>query len=218
MKNKKNVIDINKILLSILFLLSVIFGNRTLAMAEENKKLESGIYEVKNDVYHESEVGMSMARSYLDSIMKLEVREKEIYCIIGFSGTEYMENFRVEVDDKEVKSEKLEEDLEAHTVKLKFLLDDISSKIDTKIYVGPMGRDVEFTVIPKMDTLKLIEKIEIPKEEKKEEEKREDTKEVIEDSREDNNKGNKKVITFVGIGLAVVIILGVIIKGVLSKK
>ena len=40
------------------------------ASAAEINKLESGIYEIKNDVYHEQEIGMNMARTYLDEKMK----------------------------------------------------------------------------------------------------------------------------------------------------
>ena len=53
---------INKIKIFMMMVLSiVIMGNINVytALAEEN--IASGIYEVANDVYHDTEIGMSMA-------------------------------------------------------------------------------------------------------------------------------------------------------------
>ena len=43
-----------------------------------SEEIESGIYEVKNSVYHESDVGMSMARSYLDETMQVKITKSEV--------------------------------------------------------------------------------------------------------------------------------------------
>ena len=45
------------------------------ASALEISDLESGVYTVQNDVQHESEVGMSMSRSYLDPTMKIKIKD-----------------------------------------------------------------------------------------------------------------------------------------------
>ena len=53
-----------------------------------NENLENGIYDVKNDVYHDSDIGMSMSRSYLNDTMQLKILGDETEYTIGFSGTE----------------------------------------------------------------------------------------------------------------------------------
>ena len=133
-----------------------------------NENLENGIYDVKNDVYHDSDIGMSMARSYLNDTMQLKVLWDETEYTIGFSGTEYMENFRILVDGNEGNAEIVEEDKENGTIKLKVKVPNKDSELEAKIYVGPMERDVQFKVIPKFDTLTLVEKLEAPKVENKE--------------------------------------------------
>ena len=131
------------------------------AFAAGNEDIEPGLYNIQNDVYHEQEIGMTMARTYLDETMQLEVVGDGTYnYIIGFSGTEYMNNHRFTVDGKPVKNvETVEEG--ASTVKLKFNVDSLDSKIQTQIYVDAMGRDVEFDIIPNFDTLELVEKYEV---------------------------------------------------------
>lgn len=133
-----------------------------------NENLENGIYEVKNDVYHDSDIGMSMARSYLNETMQLKVLGDETEYTIGFSGTEYMENFRILVDGNEGNADVVEENKENETIKLKVKVPNKDSELEAKIYVGPMERDVQFKVIPKFDTLTLVEKLEAPKVENKE--------------------------------------------------
>ena len=75
-----------------------------------------------------------------------------------------MNNHRFTVDGKPVENvETVEEG--ASTVKLKFNVDSLDSKIQTQIYVDAMGRDVEFDIIPNFDTLELVEKYEVEEEE-----------------------------------------------------
>ncbi|EHK2357304.1 NEAT domain-containing protein [Clostridium perfringens] len=133
-----------------------------------NENLENGIYDVKNDVYHDSDIGMSMSRSYLNDTMQLKILGDETEYTIGFLGTEYMENFRILVDGNDGNAEIVEEDKENGTIKLKVKVPNKDSELEAKIYVGPMERDVQFKVIPKFDTLTLVEKLEAPKVENKE--------------------------------------------------
>ncbi|MGG5460251.1 NEAT domain-containing protein [Clostridium sp. B9] len=154
--------------LGIILSMTGIFGNAQVLAVE---KIESGIYEIKNDVYHDSEIGISMARNYLNETMQLKVLGDEIEYIIGFSGTEYMENFRILVDGEDSNAEIIEENKENGIIKLKVKVPNKDSEMEAKIYVGPMERDVQFKVIPKFDTLTLVEKLEYPNKELKEEEK-----------------------------------------------
>lgn len=152
--NKIKGITIAVMALGIFFVL----GNKSAYATESN--IASGIYEVENEVYHESETGMAMSRTYLLPSMSVEVTKEHIIYTIGFSGSDYMENYRIEVNGQEVPVEILEENTEEGTVKLKVEVDKVDADMDALIYVGPMERDVEFKVIPKMETLTLVQAIE----------------------------------------------------------
>ena len=187
------------------------------ASAAEINKLESGIYEIKNDVYHEQEIGMNMARTYLDEKMKLEKSEGKWYYTVKFSGTDYMNNHRICLNDKEVDAEVVSENKSKHTIKLKFETDSITPNLSTKIYVDAMERDVEFDVIPKEETLNLVEAIkdvtETVKEENtskentenktSEETKSEEVNEEVKESLTEKKHSNQTI--FIGIGAVIVI-------------
>ncbi|MDY3360394.1 MAG: NEAT domain-containing protein [Clostridium celatum] len=121
--------------------------------------IKSGIYEVENDVYHESETGMAMSRTYLLPTMTVEVTKDHIIYTVGFSGSNYMENYRMKLNGEDAVVEIVEENSEDGIVKLNIEVDKVDADMDALIYVGPMERDVQFKVIPKMETLTLIEEI-----------------------------------------------------------
>ena len=201
--------------LFLIAMFSLIMSVQTLvASAAQLSELESGIYEIKNDVYHEQEIGMNMARTYLDENMILEKSEGKWYYTIKFSGTDYMNNHRICLNSKEVDAEVVSEDESKHTIELKFETDSITPDLSTKIYVDAMERDVEFDVIPKEDTLTLVKAIEEPVEKVESEttskEDTEDNKQSEESKNEDvkedssEQKTSNKTI-FIGIGSVVVI-------------
>ena len=201
--------------LFLIAMFSLIMSVQTLvASAAQLSELESGIYEIKNDVYHEQELGMNMARTYLDENMILEKSEGKWYYTIKFSGTDYMNNHRICLNGKEVKAEVVSEDESKHTIELKFETDSITPDLSTKIYVDAMERDVEFDVIPKEDTLTLVKAIEEPVEKVESEttskEDTEDNKQSEESKNEDvkedssEQKTSNKTI-FIGIGSVIVI-------------
>lgn len=177
--------------------------------ANETSKLESGIYEVENDVYHEQEIGQTMARTYVNPKMKVEVKNNKFKFTLGFTGTDYMNNYRILVDDVDVKAEVVNENDEEKSIELQFETDKINPNIKAQIYVDAMGRDVEFDVITKEDTLNLIEKIEepTPVEEKNEEE-------VL--SENDSNSNDINTIIIVG-GVVVVGLIGILILNKIRK-
>ena len=201
--------------LFLIAMFSLIMSVQTLvASAAQLSELESGIYEIKNDVYHEQEIGMNMARTYLDENMILEKSEGKWYYTIKFSGTDYMNNHRICLNGKEVKAEVVSQDESKHTIELKFETDSITPDLSTKIYVDAMERDVEFDVIPKEDTLTLVKAIEEPVEKVESEttskEDTEDNKQSEESKNEDvkedssEQKTSNKTI-FIGIGSVIVI-------------
>lgn len=127
--------------------------------ALEISDLESGVYTAQNDVQHESEIGMSMSRSYLDPTMKIKIKDGKAYYTIKFSGANYMENHRISVNGNSVSLDVVNKDSVNHTIEFGFETNTINPTIKASMYVGPMGRDVEFGIITKTSTLKLVEKI-----------------------------------------------------------
>ena len=203
---------------------SLIMSVQTIvASAAQLSELESGIYEIKNDVYHEQELGMNMARTYLDENMILEKSEGKWYYTIKFSGTDYMNNHRICLNGKEVDAEVVSEDESKHTIELKFETDSVTPNLSTKIYVDAMERDVEFDVIPKEDTLNLVEAIEEPVEKVEAESTSQENEKTSEETKNEEVKENStkektsnKTI-FIGIGAVIVIaIIALVLKK--SKK
>lgn len=178
--------------------------------------ITSGIYEVANDVYHESETGMAMSRSYLLPSMSVEVTKEHIIYTIGFSGSDYMENYRMKVNGEEVPVEIVEENSEEGIVELKVEVDKVDADMDALIYVGPMERDVEFKVIPKMETLTLVEAIEeveeIPAEDEEVSVEEETLAVVGEDEKNNNN------ITLIIAGVVAIVAIGAIVIVKAKKK
>ena len=181
--------------------------------------IASGIYEVENDVYHESETGMAMSRTYLLPSMSVEVTKEHVIYTIGFSGSDYMENYRMKVNGEEVPVEILEENSEEGTVKLNVEVDKVDADMAAIIYVGPMERDVEFKVIPKMETLTLVQAIEdeveeiVPEDESEEVEIEEENLAVV----ADNEKSSNNVILIIA-GVAVVVAIGAVVIVKAKKK
>ena len=179
-----------KSILSVMLVTVFIITSGINSSALELSEVESGIYEVQNDVNHESEIGMSMARSYLDPTMKLEIKGGKVYYTIKFSGANYMKDHKISINGENVNLDIINEDNENHT---------IEPDMKASMYVDAMGRDVEFGIITKTDTLNLIEKIEEPKEEVVEEEV-DSTVEAVTDT------NNNNTILYVGIGVVVVLV------------
>lgn len=181
--------------------------------------IASGIYEIENDVYHESETGMAMSRTYLLPSMSVEVTKEHVIYTIGFSGSDYMENYRMKVNGEEVPVEILEENSEEGTVKLNVEVDKVDADMAAIIYVGPMERDVEFKVIPKMETLTLVQAIEdeveeiVPEDESEEVEIEEENLAVV----ADNEKSSNNAILIIA-GVAVVVAIGAVVIVKAKKK
>lgn len=213
---------INKIKILIMIMLSiVVIGNINIYTVFAEEKIASGIYEVSNEVYHDNEIGMSMARSYLKDTMTMKITKNEVLYTIGFTGTDYMENYRVKVNDVEVPVERVDGD---GIVTLKVSATSLSDELKACIYVGPMGRDVEFGIIPKLETMSLIESIEEESTEETTEKTTEDSViEEIQDNEimlisENNNteeNNSNKVILFGGVAI---LVIGIVCTIMLKRK
>lgn len=174
----------------------------SISYANETENLKSGVYEVKNEVHHDSEVGVSMARSYTAEVMELKYTKEKLEYKVTFTGTDYMENYRILVNDEPVDFEIVDEDKENTSITLSFNVVDINDKITAQIYVSAMERDVEFEVKPLVETLNLIEEIEEPKEEVS-------SGESNKESNEENNTSEKSSISPLVIGAVVIIVVAV---------
>ena len=144
--------------------------------------LDYGLYNVKNDVYHEQEIGMNMARTYLNQTMRVDAKtDGTYYYTVEFSGTEYMNKHRILVNGSQVSTTKKSNSSNG-TIKLTFKVKSLSSKIKARIYVDAMGRDVEFQIIPDFSTAKCVQKYS----------KKETTKTDKTDKTDKTNKSDKK--------------------------
>lgn len=207
-----------KCILTTVMILGLFFTMGTKSAYAVDADIASGIYEVENEVYHESETGMAMSRSYLLPTMEVEVTKDGIVYTIGFSGSDYMENYRMLVNGEDTAIEIVDEVTEEGIVKLKVEVDKVDADMDALIYVAPMGRDVQFKVIPKMETLTLIEAIE-EAEEVIEEVVAEDLIEevVTEVDATSGASENYKTMAVAG-GVAVVVIAGIVAVLVIKAK
>lgn len=196
MKKTKSLLSM--ILVIIFTLISIISVNSL-----EPSEIESGIYEVENDIYHEQEIGMTMSRTYTLPTMKIEKSKESIFFTVGFTGTDYMNNYRIFVDGEDVNAEIIEKNEEEKSIYLRFKANSLEPNIEVKIYVDAMGRDVEFEVITKVNTLKLIEKIEEVKPQ---------TQNNISYVNESSNNNTALIITGAVVVIAVAIIAFVKLK------
>lgn len=167
--------------------------------------LDYGLYNVKNDVYHEQELGMNMARTYLNQTMRVDAKTNgTYYYTVEFSGTEYMNKHRILVNGSQVSTTKKSNSSNG-TIKLTFKVKSLSSKIKARIYVDAMGRDVEFQIIPDFSTAKCVQKYSKKettktnksdkKENTKSESKKEESKKESTKSDSDKTKETEKVDT-----------------------
>ena len=210
---------INKIKILIMIMLSiVVMGNINIYTVFAEEKIASGIYEVSNEVYHDTEIGMSMARSYLKDTMTIKITKNEVLYTIGFTGTDYMENYRVKVNDVEVPVERVDGD---GIVTLKVSATSLSDELKACIYVGPMGRDVEFGIIPKLETMSLIESIE----EESTEETIENTaieeiqdNEIMPISENNNTEENNSISKVILFGGVAILVIGIVCTIMLKRK
>lgn len=176
MKSFKNILTKNVSKLFSLLLIGVMSLSSSIVYADTEDEISSGIYTLSNETKYldENEVGTSMSRAYTDEIMTLEKREGKTYYTVGLSGAQYMTDHKIFVNDESIEFEKIEENTEEGTLKLKFEVSHPEDKILIQMYVDAMGRNVEYELVPKLDSLELVEAIEDPEP-------------VVEESTEDKN-------------------------------
>ena len=207
-----------KSILTAVMVLGLFFTMGTKSAYAADADIASGIYEVENEVYHESETGMAMSRSYLLPTMEVEVTKDGIVYTIGFSGSDYMENYRMLVNGEDTDIEIVDEVTEEGVVKLKVVVDKVDADMDALIYVAPMARDVQFKVIPKMETLTLIEAIEETEEVIEEVVAEDLVEEVVTEVDATSGASEKYKTMAIAGGVAVVFIAGIAAVLVIKAK
>lgn len=211
MKSFKNKLMSKVSTLFSLILIGILSLSSSIVHADSKDEISSGIYTLKNDTNYEdgNEIGMSMSRSYTDEDMTLEKRSDKIYYTLGLSGAQYMNNHRILVNDESVEYEKVEENTEEGTLKLKFEVSDPEDKIVIQMYVDAMGRDVEYELIPKLDTIELVEAIE---EEPKVEENAEESDNTDSQVKDTSEKTSNNIPLIGGIVILAVAVIFFMIK------
>ncbi|CDM67412.1 Hypothetical protein CM240_0242 [Clostridium bornimense] len=119
------------------------------------------LYSIKNNVTHESETGVSMARKYLESTSYVEEVNGKYYVTLTFTGKEFMQNHVIYVNGKKVNATITNS---GDAVKVRFEVSKLSDSIKVKTYVVPMSREVEFGVELLEDTLTFIKEYDVENE------------------------------------------------------
>lgn len=199
-----------------LFLIGIMTLTSNFAYADNNDEIASGIYTLTNETKYldGNEIGDSMARSYTDENMTLEKRDGKIYYTVGLSGAQYMDNHRILINDESVEFEKVEENSEEGTIKLRFEVTNPDDTILIQMYVDAMGRDVEYQLIPNLDSLELVEAFEESKPEETENSSEDTESENAETQVKESSQNNSSNVMIIGV----VVILAVVIIFVLFKR
>ena len=112
------------------------------------------VYTGKNNVTHESETGLSMARKALEEELKVEEVNGKKYVTLTFTpmGSTMMSNHTIYVNGAKVEATK---SVNGEIVSLKFAVGSLEDSIKVSAYVSMMGKNVEFGVDILEDTLTL---------------------------------------------------------------
>lgn len=119
------------------------------------------LYSIKNNVTHESETGVAMARKYLESTSYVEEVNGKYYVTLTFTGKEFIQNHVIYVNGKKVNATITNS---GDAVKVRFEVSKLSDSIKVKTYVVPMSREVEFGVELLEDTLTFIKEYDVENE------------------------------------------------------
>lgn len=120
-------------------------------------------YTIKNNVTHESETGVSMARKYLNSTSYVKEVNGKYYVTLSFTGREFMNGHKIYVNGSLAESTVISSD--SDSISLRFAVSSLSDSIKVSTYVVPMGRNVEFGVQLLTDTLTLVKEYTVAPEE-----------------------------------------------------
>ncbi|WP_370831895.1 NEAT domain-containing protein [Clostridium sp.] len=126
-------------------------GSNNGATEEQATKVYTG----KNNVTHESDTGLSMARKALEETLKVEEVNGKNYVTLTFTnmGSTMMNDHIVYVNGAKVDATK---SVDGEIVSLRFAIGSLEDSIKVSAYVSMMGSNVEFGVDILEDTLTLV--------------------------------------------------------------
>lgn len=126
-------------------------GGSNNGTTEEGTKIYTG----KNEVTHDSETGLSMARKALEETLKVEDVNGKKYVTLTFTpmGSTMMKDHIVYVNGVKVDTTKT---LNGEIVSLRFAVGSLDDSIKVSAFVSMMGSNVEFGVNVLKDTLTLV--------------------------------------------------------------
>lgn len=120
----------------------------------ENKVTKGKLYTIENNVVHESQTGVDMARKYLNKISDLEEIDGKNYLTLTFTGQEFMKDHKITVNGKDANYKVVSKN--GDSIKLRFEIPNLDVDIRVSLYVIPMGRNVDFKVELLKDTKKFV--------------------------------------------------------------
>lgn len=115
----------------------------------------SRVYTGKNEVTHDNETGLSMARKVLEETLKVEEINGVNYVTLTFTpmGSTMMKDYVIYVNGNKVDTTKT---LNGEIVSLRFAVGSLDDSIKVSGYVTMMGSNVDFGVKVLKDTLTLV--------------------------------------------------------------
>lgn len=115
----------------------------------------SKVYTGKNEVTHDNETGLSMARKVLEETLKVEEVNGVNYVTLTFTpmGSTMMKDYVIYVNGNKVDTTKT---LNGEIVSLRFAVGSLDDSIEVSGYVTMMGSNVDFGVKVLKDTLILV--------------------------------------------------------------
>ncbi|MPQ44280.1 LPXTG cell wall anchor domain-containing protein [Clostridium tarantellae] len=125
-------------------------------LEKNEKKNEVSIYEIKNNIEDTSDIGKSMVRKVLKDTTKVEVNNEKKYLTFDMDTQGYLKDIDTFIDGKEVPHEKIKG--EGNNLKIKVQTPENNFKVGMKMFVIPMNRSVDFSIVHDKNTLKPIKK------------------------------------------------------------
>lgn len=147
-----------KQLIMALLMVVVVGGGGLGGQVYASSKLENGTYTIKNQIYHESQIGQGMARSYTEEESELKMSSDGLFATVGFNNTQFMGDFKVTINSKSVSYELVSNDPATNIKKIQFPIPSVDTKVTIGLYVIPMSTEVSYELTFDKGSLKLIEK------------------------------------------------------------
>ncbi|MGG7059559.1 NEAT domain-containing protein [Clostridium tertium] len=113
-------------------------------------------YTIKNEVTHQSDTGLKMARQALEEVSKVELIDGKYYVTLKFTsmGSTMMKDHIIYVNGNKVDATKSVSD---NVVSLRFVVGSLEDSLKVSAYVDAMGSNVDFGVNLLNDTLVLVD-------------------------------------------------------------